>query len=247
MRVPDASCDAYARLGLIVGDRFGDYKTAFRFGEVGYQLLDRWGINRLQARTYMLFAAHLLPYRRHVRSGRDLLRRAFDIASKDGDVSFAGYICFNLNENLLAAGDPLIEVQREAERNLAFAKKTQFGFVIDVILSDLALVRTLRGLTRKFGSFDDEKFDERQIEAHFSSNPNLEMAESRYWIRKLQALFFASDYACAVDTVNKIERVLAITQLLFIASEYRFYSALSHAASWESAPPLANGNGMSRR
>ena len=231
-----ASCDAYARLGLIVGDRFGDYKAAFRFGEVSYELLERWGLNRLQARTYMLFAAHLLPYRRHVRSGRDLLRRAFGIASKDGDVSFAGYICFNLNENLLAAGDPLIEVQREAERNLAFAKKTQFGFVIDVILSDLALVRTLRGLTRKFGSFDDEKFDERQIEAHFSSNPNLAMAESRYWIRKLQALFFAGDYACAIDAANKAERVLAITQLLFIASEYRFYSALSHAALWDSAP-----------
>jgi PAS domain S-box-containing protein len=231
-----ASCDAYARFGLILGNRFGNYKAAFRFGEVACELIERWGLNRLQARVYMLFAAHLLPYQGHVRSGRDLLRRAFDIANKDGDVSFAGYICFNTNENFLASSDPLIELQREAEQNLAFVEKAQFGFVIDVILSDLAFVRTLRGLTQKFGSFDDEQFDERQIEARFSSDPNLALPESRYWIRKLQALFLAGDYACAINAARKAERFPAITQTLFIASEYHFYSALSHAASWDTAP-----------
>jgi hypothetical protein len=57
----------------------------------------------------------------------------------------------NLNTNLLAAGDPLVEVQREAENGLEFAPKAGFGFVIDSITAQLALVRTLRGSTPKFG------------------------------------------------------------------------------------------------
>ena len=36
-----------------------------------------------------------------------------------------------MNANLLAAGDPLAEAEREAERGLAFAQKARFGFVIE--------------------------------------------------------------------------------------------------------------------
>ena len=46
---------------------------------------------------------------------RALLRRAFDAANKVGDLTFAGYSCNNLNMNLLATGDSLGDVQREAE------------------------------------------------------------------------------------------------------------------------------------
>ena len=79
----------------------------------------------------------------------------------------------NLNTNLLAAGDPLAEVQREAEHGLAFAQKVRFGLVIDIIAAQLGLIRTLRGLTPTFGSFDDEQFDELRIERHLASNPDL--------------------------------------------------------------------------
>ena len=63
----DGSCDIYVRLGFIAGGRFGDYKAAFRFGKVGYELVERRGLKRFQARTYLLFAHHLIPYTQHVR------------------------------------------------------------------------------------------------------------------------------------------------------------------------------------
>ena len=64
-------------------------------------------MDRFQARTYMAFGNFVMPWTRHVRSGRELVRRAFDIANKAGDLTFAAYSCDNLNTNLLAAGDPL--------------------------------------------------------------------------------------------------------------------------------------------
>ena len=88
----------------------------------------------------------VLPWTRHVRAGRDLLRRAFEAANKIGDLTYAAYSCNQLNTNLLAAGDPLAEVQREAEHGLAFAEKARFRFVIDLITTQLGLIRTLRGL-----------------------------------------------------------------------------------------------------
>ena len=89
------------------------------------------------------------------------MRRAFEAANKNGDLTYAAYCGNQMNTNFLAAGDPLAEAEREAEHGLAFAQKARFGFVIDVIASQLGLIRTLRGLTPTFGSFDDEQFEER--------------------------------------------------------------------------------------
>ena len=38
----------------------------------------------------------------------------------------------------------------------------RFGLVTDFITGQLRLIRTLRGLTPKFGSFNDAEFDESQ-------------------------------------------------------------------------------------
>ena len=226
----DASCAAYAFLGMIAGPRFGDYQTGFRFGRLGYDLVEQRGLTRFQAGTYMNFGNIVLPWTRHIRAGRDLVRRAFEAGNQSGDLTFAAHCCSHLNTNLLAAGDPLDEVQGEAERGLAFAQKMRFGLAIDRISTQLGLIRTLRGLTPTFGCFDDTQFDELRIERRFSENPNLAFAECWYWVRKLQARYFAGDYAAAADASSRAQRLLWTTPSHFEMAEYHFYGALSRAA-----------------
>ena len=43
-------------LGKIAGPHFGDYKAGFRFGQLGYELVEKRGLERFQARTYLWFA-----------------------------------------------------------------------------------------------------------------------------------------------------------------------------------------------
>jgi hypothetical protein len=95
--------------------------------------------------------------------------------------------------------------------------------------------RTLRGSTPKFGSFDDEQFDELRMEHRFFSNPDLALPECWYWIRKLQARFFAGDYAGALGASSRAQRLLWTSPSMFETAEYHFYGALSQAASCESA------------
>ena len=231
----DGSCFAYVWLGIITGPRFGNYKAGFQFGRLGYELVEKRGLKRFQARTYMCFGNIVMPWTKHIRTGRDLVRRAFDAANKIGDLTFAAYSPVHLNTNLLAVGDPLVEAQRETENGLEFAQKARFGLVIDIITAQLGLIRTLRGLTPKFGSFDDERFDELRFERHLSSDPVLALPECWYWIRKLQARFFAGDYASAIDASLSAQRLLWTSPSLFETAEYQFYGALSRAASCDSA------------
>jgi hypothetical protein len=237
----DASCLAYVWFAIIAGPRFGNYKAGFRFGQVGYELVEKRGLKRFEARTYVAFGL-VIPWTKHVLAARDLPRRAFEAANKIGDLNFAVYSCFHLNSNMLAAGDPLVEVQREAEHGLGFARKMRFGLVIDRITLQLGLIRTLRGLTPKFGSFDDEHFDELRFERHLSSNPALAIAECFYWVRKLQARFFAGDFESAIEAANNARRLLWTSPSFFEMAEYHFYAALSHAACWGSESPDQDGS-----
>ncbi|SDD96367.1 PAS domain S-box-containing protein, partial [Cupriavidus sp. YR651] len=132
-------------------------------------------------------------------------------------------------------GEPLSEAQDEAEHGLAFAEKSRFGLAIDIIATQVALIRTLRGLTPRFGCLDDAKFDELRIERRFAENPELAIAACWYWIRKLQARCIAGDHAAAMDAAVNAKALLWTTASFFEEAEYHFYGALSHAACCDSA------------
>jgi predicted ATPase/C4-dicarboxylate-specific signal transduction histidine kinase len=226
----DGSCVTYVWLGMVAGPHFGNYRAGFQFGRLGYELVEQRGLKRFQARTYLWFGQFVMPWTKHVRAGRDLMRRAFEAANQVGDLTVAAYSSDARNTNLLAAGDPLAEVQQEAENGLEFARKVGFGIVTSVIIAQLGLIRTLRGLTSKFGSFNDGDLDELSFEHDLASDPILALPECWYWIRKLQARFFAGDYESAVDASIKARRLLWTSPSLFETAEYHFYGALARAA-----------------
>jgi PAS domain S-box-containing protein len=227
----DASSLAFAVLGFVAGPLFGDYQAGFRFGQLGYDLVEERGLKRFQARIYFNFGSLVIPWTRHVRDGRALVRRAFETANQSGDLNFQAYCYAHLNTNLLAAGDPLGEAQEEAERGLTFATKIGFRLAIDRVRTQLGLIRTLRGLTPTFGSFDEDGFDERLFEDALANKAALALAEGWYWIRKLQARFFSGDYAGALEASKKAQGLLWTSPSMFETAEYSFYSALAHAAT----------------
>src|SRR5262249_13610395 len=121
------------------------------------------------------------------------------------------------------------------ESGLEFANNVRFILVIDCITAQLGLIRTLRGLTPRFGVFNDERFDELRFEDHLASDPVVALPACWYWIRKLQARFFAGDYASAIEASENAERLLWASPAFFEVAEYHFYSALSRAAACDSA------------
>ena len=248
----DGSCLAYAWLGGVLGTYFGDYQAGFRFGRLALDLVEKRGLDRFSARVYLVFGAHVAPWTQPLPTCRVFLRRAFEAAQEAGDHTYAAYSCVDLITNLLAAGDPLGEVERQAENALEFVRKVRFGLISDVITAQLRLVRMLRGLTPDFNSFNDAEFDEDRFEQHLESNPRLASEACWYWIRKLQACIYASDYASANAAASKAAAVLWRVPTQFELAEYHFYGALARAGRCEMAPAeerpehLGSAGGSSR-
>ena len=230
----DASCFGYIWFGMFAGPRFNNYKDGFRFGQLGYDLVEKRNLTRYQARTYISFGT-LTPWAKHAAKGRELIRRAFDVAYRTGDLTFSAYSWHSLIANYLLVGDPLSEVESEAGKGLHFARTAGFGLVTENCLANLGLIRTLRGLTSTFGCFDGHDYNESDAEHRYASNPLLSLSEFFYWTRKLQARFFAGDYACAVDASRKARQLLWTAASQVETGDFRFYSALAHAAAWNLA------------
>jgi PAS domain S-box-containing protein len=233
----DASCFAYVWLAMFAGPRFNNYKDGFRFGQLGYDLVEKRGLTRYQARIWMNMGSTVLPWAKHPASGRDLVRRAFDAAYRIGDLTFASYSWDQLVTICLAVGDPLAEVQTECENGLAFARRVRFGLVIELCEAQLGLILTLRGLTSTFGCLNHQEYNELDTEVRLPSNPNLVFAEFYYWTRKLQVRFFAGDFVSAVEASLNADRLRWTSAAMFESAEHQLYGALAHAAAWDSAAP----------
>ena len=197
----DGSCFCYVWLSTVAGLKFGDYQNAFRFAQLGYDLVEKHGLKRFQARTYLTFAVISMPWMKHVVACGDVARRAFEIANKAGDLSYAVFSLLALPPLLLGAGIPLEEVEHEAESGLVFAQNANFGLFAPLANLQLGLIRTLRVSTSRFGSIDLAVFEDFVFVGHLDSQS--EFVCCWYWIAKLQVRFFAGNFASAIEASSE--------------------------------------------
>jgi PAS domain S-box-containing protein len=234
----DAAAANYSSLAMMASGLFGDYHEGYRLGKMACDLLERRPLIHFGARTYYNFAV-VVPWTQPLREAIDPARRAFRIAKERGDPAFAAYACHTLSSIFLALGHPLDQVEREVEHGMVFVRR--FGFLLDRISASFALVRTLRGATEQFGCLDDGQFTERSFEERAMGQPTDAFLQRYYWIRKLQARFFAGDYVSAIDAADKLDtlyaRTASLSVLMLDKEEYHFYAALSRAAGCEPSDP----------
>ncbi|TPL03579.1 serine/threonine-protein kinase PknK, partial [Mesorhizobium sp. B2-4-14] len=230
----EGSCLAYAVLGSVPSFYPDQSQAGFRVGKMALDLVERHGFDRIRGMAYYGFTLFTAHWTQPLATCQGLFRRAFEAARDVGDLTIASFARVDLVTNLLATGEALDAVEREAKSALAFVQSVGFGLIGDVIVTQLGLIRTLRGQTPNLGSFDDEEFRESDFEQHLEGDARLAIAASRYWIRKLQAKVHAGDYAAAVEAASKSASLLWTLPAQQELPEYHFYAALAWAGHCDS-------------
>jgi predicted ATPase/signal transduction histidine kinase len=230
-----ASCCGYAWFAIMVGPCFGDYRSTRLFGRLSVDLVEKRALTRFAARVYNVVAAGVIPWVEHISAGPRYLRRSLDLAAKSGDLAYLAYSHMHLNSHLLVCGEPLDRIEAEVLAGLGLVEKARFGLIVAQHMTHLQLTRNLRGLTSKFGSFDDASFSECAFEQRLGNNPGLSYAACWYWIRKMQAGVLANDPAAALAAAEKAEPLLWTSRVVIEHAGYHFYGALARAASCKDA------------
>ena len=231
----EASCYAYALFARTLGSYFGDYQAGYRFGTLSLELVEKRGLNLFKARVYACFGHHIDPWNHHLQHSRQWLQLAFAAAPQAGALALAAYNRVNTISNLLASGEPLGDVQVEAEKALGFVRRLGSGLAVDLVIIQHAYVRALRGLTANLTNLNDAEFDEKPFARHLDDDPQLVTASFRYWVRKLQVHFHAGDYNSAVAAADRVQKLNWRSQSFIEVAEYPFYAALALAGLYSTA------------
>ena len=82
------------------------------------------------------------------------------------------WIYSSLVTHNLASGEPLADVQREAEEARHSLGQRDPAGGLDLMTGQRGLIYTLRGLTPVFGSFGDEEIDEHRLAEQLEIDPD---------------------------------------------------------------------------
>ncbi|MGA2128077.1 MAG: AAA family ATPase, partial [Xanthobacteraceae bacterium] len=231
----DASPLGYVWFGQLL-TRFGDYRSGLRFARVGLDLVEKAGLERWKARVYLAYGHSISPWNNHVSISLRDLGLAFEASQKVGDLTFASYARNSIVTLLLFAGEPLSSIDQEAEDAAAFMERARFDQLAAMLASSRRLIESLRGQTERFGSLTRlPEFDEDEVERRLETGTGAKIAACWYWIRKLQARYFAQDLAAALEAAARARQLLWTSQSNVEEAEYLFYAALALAGQCEAA------------
>ena len=170
----DTSCYAYTAVGNVLGLYFSDYKRGFRFAELGLDLVEQPGMDRLKARVYLAFGNLAKPSTaacsdRAIRSRGTHSRRRSGPAISPMRLSAATISSPSFSPAVIRSP------RCSARPRPGSTSRAGLGSVSSsiCITAQLQLIRTLRGLTPLFGCFNDDGFDEEQFERQLEEEPSL--------------------------------------------------------------------------
>ncbi|QRM45827.1 AAA family ATPase [Rhizobium sp. BG4] len=221
----DSSSVAFSALNMALGVQFGDYSTAYKFGELSRKLVDQGLASRYKARVYSLFAGFAVPWIKPLAVSAPLTEEAFNISTATGDMAFAAYNARNHITHELMSGKPLAEVQERAEDSIAFARSIELGLPHEKFFSQARLIRRLRGL---------ETAANGELDAWASGNaepqPGTAMMICYHWVFRLIEHYLTEDFASAQLAAARVEPIKWAMRSSIEEAEYEFYAGLTAAA-----------------
>lgn len=227
----DISPLGYVAFGELIGPVFNDYRRGYRFGQLGYDIVETTKEHPFRGQVDFQYAQFINPFINHISTSIGILARGFELTVTAGDFPFACYCCQSIVTDHLVNGTPLEDVYLDSEKRLKFVREGKFKISELVIRSMQQLIKNLQGLTDHFSTFNDSDFNQNEFEAYLEENKGpLAIGVVRYHIRKLQACYFRGDYEQGIQLIDKIAPLLWTMPSFQEVPEYYYYAALTLAA-----------------
>jgi PAS domain S-box-containing protein len=219
------SAYACAKLGVVVGNIFHDYREGYRFVRLACDLFERRGFIEYRGKIY-LSVAGVAHWTEPIGRAIELNRVASRTAIEAGDLAYAAHANHRYLQTLLLRNDSLDAVWRESERGLDAAREAKVRTVEDLILNEQKFIATMQGRTPAFSTLGDSEAGEAAYEANLTAGRMTAMV-CRYWTLKLKARLLLGDLPGALEAWNKARPLIWSTQSLIGRLDYFFYSALT--------------------
>jgi hypothetical protein len=177
--------------------------AAFRFGDLGLELLEKLQVREYIPRVYAVYYGCIYPWRFLKRDALDHLLYAHRVGMQTGDIEYS-CLCANLwSIGSTSAGVPLDEIEDQGTKFQITMKSRRQESLLRMSTHRLQTIRYYRGM--------DADMDEADSMLQFSIANNLQaLSQTIYWTKAQTALLFndldrADELACVADLSKNLE------------------------------------------
>jgi PAS domain S-box-containing protein len=229
-----ASVVAYGYLGMHLGPFFGDYQQGFRFGRLGYDLMEKRKLVAYKGKIEFIIGCFISFWVQPLIRGIGHLGSGLKAAADVGDLNVASSCCDCLVSHKLVAGESLDRIYSESGKLLDFTNESKFDPASQIIIRARRFILAMQGLTVKLSSFSGSQFDEDEYE-RFMERYGWVTVMCGYYTLKLQARVMSGDYQAAIAARARAEPMLWSIVGMTHEAEYHFYGALASACHYDEA------------
>ena len=230
---------AYVSFGAVLGDAFGDYKSAESFGKLALEINEKLGDIEYRCRVIAAYGVLTHHFNHHWTTTRDWFKKGVEAGYLSGDQFFLGYCASNCT-----VWDPRLDLATsitEQRKYLNIVADTGYADAFDQASMYLQLTKNRRGLLENRLSLSDDEFNEterldKMVKRKFLSGLGF------YYLNKATIFLFYEEYEKALEAVKEAEKYVKsmfslahITVLCTIS-----YFTCSGYISYGQAPPVAD-------
>lgn len=213
------SSHGLAWFGAIISDKYDAYVDGLDFCLAARALVDKYGFE--EHRTSVLLAVdQIAPWTRSLPYALERVREALDAAHAAGDVGWMCYARNHLVSDLIAMGEEIPNIRREAEESIAVTRRFGYTDIEHILAAQLRLVVDLAE------GQDGQSF------VSLTQTAPVVSATTAFWVAFYDgtSLYYNGAYAQAVEKLMAAD-ALSIFLLAHIDTGFcKFYLGLALAA-----------------
>jgi len=228
-----ASAVAYLGLGRLLGEKLGEFKHRYQFGQLAIQLVETFNSKALKCKTHFLFGGFIHPWTEPAQGDLTYLRTAYQAGMDAGDLIWACYANNVLSMRLFFLGQQLVEIESEAQRFLSHAQQVKEQYTPTFLIVTRQVARCLQGNTTSPTSLSDDDFDEAAHLNLLQTQPGLVGALNWYYVTKTLLCILAKDPDAALAAAQQADKTIGAAMGLYRMADHCFYYALCCVTAYQ--------------
>ena len=214
----------YADLTLVLTPFKNDYKLSYAAANEAKKIAEQSGYKNQLFRIYHSFSLFTLHWSEDVRSAIPYSRESMKGNVAAGDFEYACYSYFTTQQAVLETCQSINELSAENKSASAYAVKTGNRHAAESYISYTQFIKSLKGETDFYGSFDDGAFNEYSHLENIRAN---QMAQCYYYILRALSSAIYLDYDTAYELTEKVSPLMPTITGFYLISLHNFLHSLS--------------------
>jgi len=223
--VPESSY-SYTAYGFILCGVVGDIDTGYRFGQLGLELVKKFGNTGVVARTILVYNYLVEIWKKPLRDTTDALLENYHTGLGIGDLEFAAYSIYCYIYHAFTAGKPLKDLDTEIDEYALLVSKLKHEGVVNWLSIFKNVFTMLRSDSKYRELQESEKEEELRISNYKAANDRTAICHSYLTKSIMNYMWYDYDTALkyidlSAEYIDSLTSSVAVTILNFYDSLVR--------------------------